>query len=198
MSSAIYRPPGTFKLLRYHDESDISSAAKHKNSKLNPGAIPFVPSTVAQQTLLPISDEGSSDEGSVEDEPLNQAIPHIEVGPIDPSIHTTEKDVDAAKVFQRWYRRRLAVKSMARTRISQIREMLYTNSLSEINKLDVSRQYCYMFLGPLPHVLTALKGCDSIIQKTKRQCNKRLLNPKSTDLERLVEFVTICKYVQVI
>ena len=198
-SPAIYHPPRAFKLLRYDHESDISTALAYKDtSKFNPEAVPFVPSVVAQQALVHNPDEGTSDEESVVDEPLNQAIPHIEVRPNDPSVHTTEAEINAAKVFLHCYRRRLAAKSVVSTGISQVREVICAKSLSEINKLGVSRQYRHMFLGPLPHVLTALKGCEIAIQKTKRQYKKRLLNGKNINLEREHELVTICKYVQAV
>jgi hypothetical protein len=200
MMPAIYHPPRGVKVLRYHIESDIPTDAAYKTtSKFNPEAVPFVPSLVAQPASPHIPEEDisadeASDVGSEVDESLTETV-HVEVGPNDPSVHRTAAEVDAVKVFQKWYRRRLAAKSKVTPVISQIRSQMYFKSLTQSDKLGVSPQYRHMFLGPLPHTLTALQGCGTAIQKAKRAYQKRLLSDKSFNLDRENELVTICKYV---
>ncbi|KAF8491287.1 hypothetical protein JB92DRAFT_2753228 [Gautieria morchelliformis] len=196
MMPTTYHPPRGIKMLRYDIESDIPTNAAYKNtSKFNPEAAPFVPS-LAQPASVHIPEEDlpaeePSDAGSEVDESLNETV-HVEVVPNDPSVHRTVAEVDAAKVFQKWYRRRLAFKSKLTTVISQFRSQMFIKSLTQSDKLDVSLQYRLMFLGPLPHILTALHGCGTAVQKTKSASLKRLLSDKSFNLERENELVTIC------
>jgi hypothetical protein len=193
---ALHRPLRGLKLLCYDTESDILASAAYKNaSKFNPEAKPFVPSM--QQASVPTPEEVSDDE-SIVDEPLNETVQdvEIEVSPIDPSVYRTENEINAIERLQRLYRRRLAIKSKVNSEVDRIRSLMYAESQIESNKLEVSRDYRHVFLGPLPHVLTALQGCQKGIHKTKIEFKKRLRNGKKNfNIDREDELITACKYV---
>ena len=195
-ASPIYHPPRGAKLLRYDKESDILTSLAYKTaSRFNPEAKPFVP--LVQQASVLIPEEGVSDDESVVEEPVNESVQdvEIEVSPIDPSVHRTEKEIAATKSLQSLYRRRLDVMSKANSEVARIRSLMYVKSRIENDKLDVSRHYRHMFLGPLPHVLTALQGCEMGIQRTKKDYKKRLLNAKNFNVDQENELMTTCKYV---
>ena len=189
--------PRGLKLQRYNAESDILTALAYKDvSKFNPEAAPFVLST--RHVSLPIPEEGMSDDGSdgsEVDESPNETVQDVKVSPNDPSVHVTEEEIKAAKDIHSWYRRRLAIKSKARSEIVQIRSLMYAKSQTQIDKLGVPRHYRHMFLGPLPHILTALNGCQIAIQKAKKDYKKRLLNAKPFKVDKENELMTTCKYV---
>ncbi|KAF8588487.1 hypothetical protein K439DRAFT_1335105 [Ramaria rubella] len=193
-SLTTFHPPRGVNVLRYKHESDILVfAAYQKTIKFNPEATPFVPKSQQVATSLPDvePEEDLELDEPAADEALQGEVQEVAIVPVDLSIPRTEAEIDAARSIQIWYRRRIAVKSKVKSSSDEARSQFYTTLQSEAQKLEVSKCYRHMLLGPLPHVLIALHECIQKLSQAKKDFTGRLLGAKHPDFDKENELITV-------
>lgn len=137
-----------------------------------------------QELLNPAHNQFES-QSSLDEEADREEDSVYEMGNVTPiqNITATEREIAAASLFQRVYRKVLRHRQgVAKGGITGLRAQVYASCTEEVSRLgDNPGIYLRLFLGPLPHILVCLEivRVDTISHKMKAK--DRLRMSRSSD-----------------
>ncbi len=152
-----------------------------------------------QELLNPAHNQFES-QSSLDEEADREEDSVYEMGNVTPiqNITATEREIAAASLFQRVYRKVLRHRQgVAKGGITGLRAQVYASCTEEVSRLgDNPGIYLRLFLGPLPHILVCLEivRVDTISHKMKAKDRLRM-SRSSDEYNTLDDLLTQAKYI---
>lgn len=122
--------------------------------------------------------EDDNDADELQNDEEETTTPHNNATP------PSQDQINAVRVCQSTYRRIRRLRKSAKALSLADRTRIFRNCLAVSQKMNWKRRdYCFLFLGPLPHVLLCLEQVRTHAYELKKDSNKRLLTAEHQELE---------------
>ena len=171
--------------LRYRSSS---LAINIKESWLRPTAKPFIPlalsATVTRAPSPALNEQAPMSRGTVE--------PAATISVKDLEAPVTPEEIEAATVIQVAYRRALKRRAAPPPKDGRV-QLWYSRCIDAQMRLRGSKTYLQHFLGPLVHVLIWADAMVRLLRSRKDRVKKKFRPADHTQIEDLMERLTVCR-----
>ncbi|KAH8101589.1 hypothetical protein BXZ70DRAFT_104267, partial [Cristinia sonorae] len=179
------------RVISFKDRADIPILLNGGTvgHKLRAEAEPFVP-RFALLAQTEDDDDGEEEEAAIDGEgetaDLEVAASAVDAGRVE-RVEPTKEEIQAARVFQRVYRRRMRHRRFVAPASAEARARWFGGLLETSKSVQLERQYRLLMLGPLVHVLVCLEKVYLSINSMRKRAIRKLHTTAHRELEEVQE-----------